>query len=496
MVTGDKSTWDLYANGITCCLNQCEKPGTTKKAMQYKPQNIKELAAFIAGIRPGFKSHINQFLAREPYSSGEPAIDTLLTSSFNFMLYQESVMLVYSYLGIPMKESYDTIKKISKKKLVGEALQHVENNLREHWLENIGNLNNFEPVYKVIKDSQRYAFNSPHALAMANDSLYEAWMKAHYPSKFYEVTLNHYQDKGDKNKVAELEHEAMKYYGYQIGSYGYGQDNTKFTVDDEKKIIYPSLSSVKGIGEKAVADIYEIYKNGCSDFVDIYLSIKGTKVNGTVFRNLIKIGYFKQFGPIKKLLTIVDIIDSWRTGNSNKKTISKDSISDLGLDGINIRKYATDVSEKTGKVSDKQFRITDWNGLIRELVNEIPDEEYPLKEIIKFQQEILGYIEYSNEEFDNRLVVVTKLNTDWSPKFEAFCLKNRQVSEMKIHKKKNPKDKSIITAWSDLPLEEGDIIYIKKCEKEKKKRKNSNGEWETIPGVFDWWIKDYSISNL
>ena len=230
--------------------------------------------------------------------------------------------------------------------------------------------------------------------------------------------------------------------------------------------------------------------------MDIYLSIKGTKVNGTVFRNLIKIGYFKQFGPIKKLLTIVDIIDSWRTGNSNKKTISKDSISDLGLDGINIRKYATDVSEKTGKVSDKQFRITDWNGLIRELVNEIPDEEYPLKEIIKYQQEILGYIEYSNEEFDNRLVVVTKLNTDWSPKFEAFCLKNRQVSEMKIHKKKNPKDKSIITAWSDLPLEEGDIIYIKKCEKEKKKRKNSNGEWETIPGVFDWWIKDYSISNL
>lgn len=496
MVTGDSKTWDLYANGITCCLNQCEKIGTTKKAMQYKPQNIKELAAFIAGIRPGFKSHINQFLARVPYSSGEEAIDSLLKDSFQFMLYQESVMLVYSYLGIPMKESYDTIKKISKKKLVGEALQHVEDNLRDHWLKNIGNLNNFEPVYKVIKDSQRYAFNSPHALAMANDSLYEAWMKAHHTSKFYEVTLNHYQDKGDKNKVADLEHEAMKFYGYKIGSYGYGQDNTKFTIDDSNKTIYPSLSSVKGIGEKAVADIYEIYKKGYEDFTDIYLAIKGTKVNGTVFRNLIKIGYFKQFGSIKKLLQTVDTIDSWRSNNNNKKTISKSSISELGLDGINLKKYATDVSEKTGKISEKQYKITDWYGLIKEIVSKIPDDEYPLKDILAYQQEILGYIEYSNEEFDKRIVVVTKLNTDWSPKFEAFCLNNRKVSEMKIHKKKNPKDKKINVSWADLPLEDGDIIYMKDCKPEPKRRKNASGEWENIPGVFDWWLNDYSICNL
>lgn len=496
MVSGDNATWNLYANGITCCLNQCEKIGTTKKAMQYKPKNIKELAAFIAGIRPGFKSHINQFLARETYSSGEPAIDSLLTNSFNFMLYQESVMLVYSYLGIPMKESYDTIKKISKKKLVGEALAHVEDNLKKHWLKNIGNLDNFEPVYKVIKDSQRYSFNASHALSMACDSLYEAWMKAHYTSKFYEVTLNHYHEKNDKDKVAELEHEAMKFYGYEIGSYGYGQDNTKFTVDDEKKIIYPSLSSVKGIGDKAVSDIYKIYQKGCNDFVDLYLSIKGTKINGTVFRNLIKIGYFKQFGSIKKLLKTVDIIDSWRSNNSNKKTISKCDISSLGLDNINLKKYATDVSEKTGKISEKQYKITDWEGLIKDIVSRIPDEEYSLKELIQFQQDILGYIEYSNPELDKRLVVVTKLNTEWSPKFEAFCLNNRQVAEIKIHKKKNPRDKKIKTSWSDLPLNNGDIIYMKECSSEPKRRKNSNGQWENIPGQIDWWLNDYSISNL
>ena len=496
MVSNDEATWDLYAKGITCCLNQCEKPGTTKRAMQYKPQNIKELAAFIAGIRPGFKSHLNQFLAREPYSNGEPAIDDLLKSSFNFMLYQESVMLVYSFLGIPMKESYDTIKKISKKKLVGDALKHVEDNLKEHWLENIGNLDNFEPVYKVIKDSQRYAFNAPHALAMCNDSLYEAWMKAHHTSKFYEVTLNHYQDKGDKNKIAELEHEAMRFYGYQIGSYEYGHDNTRFTVDDAEKIIYPSLSSVKGIGDMAAADIYQIFKDGKNNIIDIYLTIKGTKINGTVFRNLIKIGYFKKFGTIKKLLQIVDTIDNWRTGSNTKKTISKSAISELGLEEINIKKYATDRSEKTGKISEKQYRITDWTGLIKALINKIPNEEYDLKTLIKFQQEVLGYIEFSDSSLDKRIVVVTNLNTDYSPKFDAYCLNNRKIHEMKIHKKKNPRDKNIKISWADLPLEEGDIIYLNDCKMDQKRRKNSNGEWESIPGVYDWWINNYSKCNL
>lgn len=496
MVSDDKPTWDLYANGITCCLNQCEKPGTTKKATQYKPNNIKELAAFIAGIRPGFKSHINQFLAREPYSNGEPAVDNLLKDSFNFMLYQESVMLVYSYLGIPMKESYDTIKKISKKKLVGDALKHVENNLREHWLKNIGNLDNFDPVYKVIKDSQRYAFNSPHALAMANDSLYEAWMKAHYISKFYEVTLNHYQDKGDKNKVAELEYEAMKFYGYRIGSYSYGQDNTRFTVDDDKKVIYPSLSSVKGIGNMAVADIYEIYKNGKNNIIDIYLSIKGTKINRTLFENLIKIGYFKQFGSIKKLLQIIDIVDQWRSSSGFKKTISKTAIDELRLSGIDIKKYATDVSEKTGKISDKQYRIFDWYGLIRAIAETVSDDEYPLKQLLIFQQDILGYIEFSDPSINKRIVVVTNLNTDWSPKFNAYCLNNRKIHEMKIHKKRNPKDKNIKTAWADLPLKEGDIIFLKKCREKPRKRKASSGEWELVPGVTDWWIEEYSICNL
>lgn len=490
MVSGDELTWKMYEIGATCSLNQCEKPSTTKKVMKYKPKNIKELAAFIAGIRPGFKSLINGFLDRIEYSNGEKAIDELLKDCFHYMLYQEAVMKIFSWLGIPMKDSYDTIKKISKKKLKGEALKHVEDTLKEHWSENIGNLDNFEPVYKVIKDSARYSFNAPHALAMANDSLYEAWMKAHHTSKFYEETLNHYQGKGDKNKVNDLLKEAMTFFGYSMASYEYGKDNSKFTIDDETKTIYPNLSSVKGIGEKAVLDMVEISKQGIDNFVDIYRSIKGTSINASVFEKLVKIGYFKKFGSVKKLLSIMKIYDDWKgSSGEGKKTISKANISELGLDGINIRQYATDIT-KSGKVSDKQFTNVDWLGIVRELADKVPDEEYGVLQLVKFQYEVLNYVDYVNESIDWRYVVITDLNTSYSPKFNAYSINNGKVVEMKVHKNKPKFDKEVENSFNEIPFEDGDILYIKKVKRQPKKQK-VNDEWVVIPDVTEWWIKDY-----
>lgn len=490
MVSGDELTWKMYSMGATCSLNQCEKASTTKKVMKYKPQNVKELAAFIAGIRPGFKSLINGFLDRIEYSNGEKAIDELLKDCFHYMLYQEAVMKIFSWLGIPMKDSYDTIKKISKKKLKGEALKHVEDTLKQHWSENIGNLDNFDPVYKVIKDSARYSFNAPHALAMANDSLYEAWMKAHHTSKFYEETLNHYQAKGDKNKVNDLIKEAKAFFGYSMASYEYGKDNSKFTIDDGTKTIYPNLSSVKGIGGKAVLDMVAISKQGIDNFVDIYKSIKGTSINASVFEKLVKIGYFKKFGSVKQLLSIMKIYDDWKGSNGNgRKTISKADISKLGLDGINIRRYATDVT-KSGKVSDKQFTNVDWIGIVKELASKVPDEEFGILQLVKFQYEVLKYVDYVDESIEWRYVVVTDLNTSYSPKFNAYSINNGKVVEMKVHKAKPKFDKNVVNSFKEIPFEDGDILYIKIVKKQPKKHK-VNDEWVVVPDTFEWWIKDY-----
>ena len=51
-VKTDERIWRLYWTGNTMGLNQVEREKSTQKCMKYKPKNVEELTAFIAGIRP------------------------------------------------------------------------------------------------------------------------------------------------------------------------------------------------------------------------------------------------------------------------------------------------------------------------------------------------------------------------------------------------------------------------------------------------------------
>lgn len=84
---------------------------------KYKPQNLAELSSFIAAIRPGFASLLSTFLNREPYTTGEKKIDDLLSDTAHFMIYQESIMKVLSFLELKMAETYGVIKNISKRNI-------------------------------------------------------------------------------------------------------------------------------------------------------------------------------------------------------------------------------------------------------------------------------------------------------------------------------------------------------------------------------------------
>ena len=68
---------------------------------------------------------------------------------------------------------------------------------------------------------------------------------------------------------------------------------------------------------------------------------------------------------------------------------------------------------------------------------------------------------------------------------------------MRIHKKKSPRDKEIKTTYSDVPFEEGDILFMRKCSQKPKQRRGTDGHFEIVPGEYNWWIDDYyKVENL
>lgn len=116
-IKDNQQVWSIYAKGLTCGVNQCERASTTQKLMRYKPKNVSELANFIAAIRPGFKSMYSKFESRKPFSYGIPALDNILQTEefpYSFILTQEQLMSVLHFAGFPMDRCYGIIKDIAK----------------------------------------------------------------------------------------------------------------------------------------------------------------------------------------------------------------------------------------------------------------------------------------------------------------------------------------------------------------------------------------------
>ena len=479
MISDDKETWSIYENGITCCVNQLEKDSTTQKAMVYKPKNLGELAAFIAGIRPGFASLISTFLRREYYSTGEPKIDELLEDSYHFMLYQESIMKVLSFLDLPMGDSYGVIKSISKKRLKGEKKKQLKAKLIKAWKEKLGNLDKFDEVWNVIEDSAQYSFNAPHALSMAGDSAYLAWFKAHHTSTFYEVAINHYLDKGNKKKMNALIKEAKDKYGYKIEPYKYGDDNTRTNISDNTKSIYPSMSLIKGIQASAPYTLLEIKKQDPQDIMELMQALndiktmsskKEEKISTSTLDKLIRIGYFSDFGSINQLTIAKSIYETYGT----KKTLKKPCEFDVG--GC------------FGKETDKQYSQLDNLALCRKIFHqyEIPlDSKYG---IISDQIGIMGYtmITSPNAPMNYFALQALEVNKYGTPFVKLYRLYDGGVIECKMDKK----------YFEEHPFKKDSKgVYIMgqiiKCSfKSKEKRKKIDGEWR-LSGEFEYVLGAY-----
>ena len=152
--------WDIYAKGLTTTINQADSDYDKQILRKYKPQNLAEMSAYVAAIRPGFSSLLNNFIERKPYTTGVKELDELLKDSFHYLMYQESIMKYLVWLGVEEKGSYDVIKKIAKKKFKEEELNALKADLLKSWVAKIGSEKGFAETWQVIQDAVHYSFNA------------------------------------------------------------------------------------------------------------------------------------------------------------------------------------------------------------------------------------------------------------------------------------------------------------------------------------------------
>lgn len=480
LVKNDPLVWGIYANGYTMGVNQVEKASTTRKSMKYQPKNVSELSAFIAAIRPAFKSMYSKLENREDFSYDIPAFDKILQTEElpqSFILYQEQTMNTLNYAGFPIDECYGIIKAIAKKhpEKVRPLKERFINGFRDRIMEEGTPKEKAEEdaarVWQIISDSCGYGFNSAHAYCMALDSLYNAYLKAHYPYEFYEVLLQTYSDKGKKDKVAELKQEMSRAFGIIEGEYKFGLDNRKFVADPDHHTIYPSLLSIKGLSQGCANDLYTLGKKHYNSFYELWKDLKKKKnLNSGKINTLIEIGYFDDFGSIGKIKRFVEILDKLYDRSQFSKSNPP----------MEFIKYIKKYSEET----EKQYRKFDFDSALHEIWYDLDDVDIPLGERLKYELDNIGYVKTCMPDMSPDYAFVQAYECKYkNPKLTLYRLCDGSTETVKVRRKK----------YDEAPINVGDIIKTMECSEEGRWSKDSNGDWQQSQSDKESILKKWSF---
>lgn len=480
-IKDDPKVWELFQKGLTRTLNQVDSDNGREQAMRYGVSSFEDAAFIAAAIRPSFDSWRPQFLARQAYTTGSKDLDKVLEMTGGYILFQENLMQYFDWLGVSPAESIGLIKKISKKKIHQEDFDNLEARLKENWIKNTGSEDMFLETWGMIQSCISYGFSSAHAAAVALDACYGAYLKAYYPLEYYTVCFNLYAGATDETEKIRAE---LPYFGIKMSDPVFRHSTSEYTYDKATNTIYKGLASIKHISKQAGDDLYMLRNRHFDSFVDLLYCLKEeTSVDAKQREILIKANYFQEFGDIKTLLAQALIYKDWK----DKSTVSKKRTYDF--DPTIADQYLDDTTK--GGTSDARWKITDTKAFIKTICQSI-HRTTTTRERIVYKLDSLGYVDYVNPNLDKRLVIVTALDTTYSPRFTAYCLATGQTCDMKVHKQKG---KHSFAWFSDTPFEVGDILYMDRCDKEPRRRQNDKGQWVPIPGSYDWWLNDYHIAN-
>lgn len=451
LIKDDKKVWDVYAKGLTLCINQCEKDKTTQKMMKYKAQNIVELTKFISAIRPSFKSLYSKFESREKYEYGIKVLDNLLQNEYSdssFILFQEDLMKILNFAGFPMKDTYTIIKAISKKKKqkIAKVKPIFIKNFSEKILES-GDANSndealelAEKVWGIVDDFSSYGFNSPHGFSYAIDSVTQAWQKANYPYEFYEVVLKRFTEKGEKNKVSALKQE-MSNFGIELKPIKFRDDNRDFTAYKEKGYITQPLNSIKNVSKLAPNTLYEMRDLQFDSFIDLLIyTTEQVSIEKRTMEILIKLDYFSEFGTINNLLAIY---------TKFRERYKKTYVDSTKVKRVEeLREYAKDINIETTEI-DK----------------------------IKYDIDIIGYSDRTID-IDNTYSIVCDMefNQYGTPFAILYNLKTGTTAKIKVLK----------WYYNKKPLHKLDVIKIGEVKNEKK-------QWITDRDEYELILKSYGM---
>lgn len=523
---------------------------------RYGPKEINSLSLVNASLRPSGESYRDRLIAGEINKNPSELIDDMLKQNHGFLVFQEDTLhFLMDICGLSGSDADNIRRAIGRKQV--DRLEAAMPEILEGYCSKSDKPRDVaeeeaKQFLQIISDSSNYQFGYNHSTGYSMIGYTCGYLRYYYPVEFITAYLNSAANDDDLRTGTEL----AKQFKISMLRPTFGYSRSKFFCDANQKNIYKGIGSLKNMSEKSAAEIVPLYSNKYDNIVDLLFDIKEqTTINTRMLDILIKIDFFKEFGDINKLLWITAKFDELYGKKSIKKdspfvkliteeTLRKfcDSETPTHVDEIDYNLYLRSlgivsieeelqdcIKYKYEKHDDgtkdkipngysfakifKKYEMSDeekfkfstktvygkFEGIhIRQLLKHLLNIcQYPpctIKQKIKYEEELLGYIDYKDPKLPKNYFVVTQLDDKYSPKFTAYCLNNGSTAEMRVRKKRNPKNRNdkCKKSFTDQPFANGDILYLISWGKEPKMRKTDTG-WERDPSVMYTWMYDYDL---
>ena len=295
--------------------------------------------------------------------------------------------------------------------------------------------------------------------------------------EFMAAYLNRAENKEDINYGIELANQ----YNITINPIKFGKSSAEYTIDKDNNAIYKGIESIKYCNSIIAEEMLELSKgkryNSFIDLLDDVLN--NTSINNRQLKILTGLNFFSDYGKNKYLLNVIDLYNGIEEKDpitkKNKKLlpslrtckqIKKDNLeqyTEYGLSEYLLQKYSD-------KETPKQYSQINNIGLLKEIIDRLPNESMSIQEYVKFEKEYLQYVTYTNENVADFYYIVVDYKTFKDETKPHVVLRNIKTGEEVKTRIREGK------IYKQSPFGEFSVLKVDNFAL-KPKKKPINGEW-------------------
>ncbi|HHT85594.1 MAG: DNA polymerase III subunit alpha [Bacillota bacterium] len=297
----DKATFRRLQYADTIGIFQLESPAQRGLQARLGAENIEDIVASVALIRPGpikgdmVEPFIRRRHGEEDITYLDSRLEPILKNTYGVVLFQEQVIEIASVIAGFTPGEADKLRRVMTHGRSFDEMEKIGRLFIEKAVKRGVTEQVAAEIFKCIRGYASYGFCEAHARAFATTAYKTAYLIEHYPAEFYGSILNN-QPMGFypvSTICVEAKNHGVEVLGPSINHSGKDVAVTGLSI----RIPFKMISGMK---QNAITSI--IRERAKGKFKSFYDFTRRVKLDSDILRNLILCGCFDEFGISRKSL--------------------------------------------------------------------------------------------------------------------------------------------------------------------------------------------------